>query len=420
MSTLLTNRLSGLDKFAIVSPYLFRILEEVFFYNTIFFGKGLAFFGFGFFLIYTLVRNSNYLIKSFSDQVTVFLLLFVAFCALMESYHVDSNYVGVFRTSFMLGAAPLYASWMLRDKNAIHYILLGFLLYAGTIALNIALNFSLTTMLSFENADQARIEGLDRLFFGVDLNGAGNLSELGMIICYLYGVQYRQRFRFAIAFDILMGIFLYALVCCVSRSAYLNTFFVIAIFLFRYGIQLKTKHLIVILLFPILITTTYYQKIDNLLFSRFRTIEIGNEESSDSRVRLYSVLLSYVDEVFWTGVGEGNYNGEWGYNSDLAVERYNPETGSFVTTLKATHNSFAQLLFYWGIGAVLLYVVINIKLITMLPGASYTDLFSRIVTALMISTLVSIMFTNVYNGKEFTLAYGMVMGLYLRRKYKNE
>jgi hypothetical protein len=413
----LIKPLGRFDVFVLQSPFILRLVEDIFYNESIIAGKGIAFIGFIFFLGYTLFVNYKYFIAAVSSSLMLFFAAFVLYSSLMEYLHDSSNWREINRTFFMMASVPLYASWILRNKDATRYIIFSFLFLTIVFALNIAFSVSLFTMLSFQDADSARDYASENLFFFMDMNGAGFFMGISLIICFLLSSQQSISKKEKTLYTIGSILFLYALLCCVSRSAFVNVLIVMVVMMIRYGIRIKLNHLLLLILFPLILSSAYIDQIDNLIFSRFKTIEIGNEGSGDSRVRLYSIALRYADDFFWTGVGEGNYYGEWGLNSDLAKEKYDSELGVTERIVAPAHNSFLQILLYWGIGAMLIYSLILVKIYTLLPSGKEDYVFSKCAVAMFLSTVILSLFTNCFNYKEFTLIYGLILGLYLHKKY---
>ncbi len=401
-------------------PYIGRIFEEAVFGESNFLGKGAAFWSFLYFLFYTLIYNYTYFLKSLNNRLIVLCTLFISIIGIVETIHSNSVYREVTRTFLMMSAIPLYVSWILRSKSTIHYCLLSYIVYGIVNALNIVLSISLPVMLSYGNAESSRDYVLNNLIFWNDLNGVGYLMSSCLAILYFYIIDPKISPKTKLFLQSISILFFYSLLSCVSRSALLNLFLIMLVILIKNGIKLNLKNIIFVFIIPtfFLVAPKFTEDINTLLFSRFETIEIGNTESVDSRANLYTNILNEIDEVFWTGVGEGNYFGSWGENSSLSKTTYSDEKGYSTTRMSATHDSLAQILFYWGIFPVIIYVFINIQLYNMLlKGKRDSDIFRNSALILYLTSIMMILFLSNFGYKEFTLTYGLILGLHLRKKY---
>jgi hypothetical protein len=410
------EKLSKGDYLAILTPFIFKIIEDAIYQDSILFGKGFAFYGFFYFLIYTLIFNYKLFVISFKNNFIKLCALFLVISFIIESFHKTPRYIELLRVVFMMASIPLYVSWILKNKQAIYYILGGFVIWSIIMALNLTLNVSLLTMLDYGDSEAARVYATEKMFFIADLNLLGYLSGTIMFICFLYSMESNLSKITKNTFLIISILSGYALICTVSRSGFVNVFIILMVLAKKYKLKIKFQYLIFPIIFILLTSVSNLEKINGLIFSRFETIDLNDEKSEDSRTVLYSKLYGYLGEVYLFGVGEGGYFGEWGANSSLSKVSYSEEKVNTVIMM-AAHNSFLQILFYWGIIPVVIYVLIYLNLFYMLPISSYKDILSKSVTILLIFSFMMSLFLNNFAYKEHSVVCSLILGLNLRKKY---
>jgi len=101
-------------------------------------------------------------------------------------------------------------------------------------------------------------------------------------------------------------------------------------------------------------------------FSPAATKESG--ESEDARVKVYSALIKAFPEYCLTGVGAGNYYRSWASTHGVRNKAGFP---------LGTHNSVLQVLVYWGIAGVTIYIAmlwLAYRSLPPIPAANATTL----------------------------------------------
>ncbi|HXS38202.1 MAG TPA: O-antigen ligase family protein [Flavipsychrobacter sp.] len=412
-----SSKFPNVYKIVIAIPFIMRIIEESIYHDPIFLGKGFTFWGFFIFLFGTLIYNYGNLIVSFRNRLIYSFAIFLGASCLIEFFHTNSVYREVSTTFFMFAAVPLYASWILKNKESFKYIIISFLAYAFVNALNIIINVSIFKMLAAGSSDLARENVTKGLWFYTNLNGIAYIASISTVICFTVARNIENISQKRLLY-ILSLMFLYVTALSLSRSAYINLAFICTVMYIKYRPKVKFQYIIPLVIVVLFINIGPVQKLTNLFFGRFEEININQKENVDSRVTVYRRVYKYLPDIYLNGVGEGNYYGKWGEKSDFARLSYDDEGNLAEIKVTPTHNSFTQILFYWGILPLVLYIFLLVRLTKMLPPKYDTSLMAKITTMVYFSTISLIIFSNNFNYKDFTFAYGLLLGLYLRRRYK--
>jgi hypothetical protein len=411
------KRIPVFDIVMISLTYVSRMIEEAFFSESVFLGAGVVFFAFIPFLIHTYLRNQGSILVAFTNPVVIIIGLFTLYAFTNEYLHPTPSYRDVSRTFFMALSIPLFAVWVYRDIRYLYYMTVIFIAYSLVHSLNIALTVSLPEMLSQGNSNTARDLLLEKSFFFSNSNGISFLAGTSFVLCYII-VSFADLSRASkFTYKVLMVIFFYTIVLCLSRSGTLNFVFLLLMLFLRSRIKPGMATIAAMTFGVIIFIASSNDTITDFLFSRFESVTLNEEEATDSRAILYIKVLKHLDEVFWWGVGEGNYYGKWGMNSEFGKTIYDIEDGSIYEKVPPTHNSFAQIIYYWGIIALAFYMLFQFRIFRYLQS-DRDNMYVQITNILFFSTFSLIIFSNNFNAKDFSFIYGSIIGLYLNNRYR--
>ncbi len=405
----------NLDVFFIWSIYMSRVIEEAFFSDFSFLGGGITYYAFIPFLAYTIIKNPGGFSFIFSNTAIILLSLFIVSSYLIESFHDHSQYREVMRMFYMAISVPLFAVWIARDIRYLYPVVYSFLTYSMIHSLNVCM-LNPAGLLESIASGSTRQYVADNSYFGSNLNGVGYMAGITITTVYLIRRNISTINKRSAA-TIVILISFYTLIICVSRSAYINFVLLLIVLMFKLQIRLRPVHYLAFLALITLAISTNTEGIQNLLFSRFEDISFNAEETNDSRSLLYIKLFSHVDEVFVSGVGEGGYYGEWGLNSDLVKREYNHEAGVTNEWVTPAHNSLFQILYYWGFFPLAVFILLIVAIYYYLPKNS-KDTPALICYMLFFSIFYIIVFSNNFNNKDFSMIYGVIIGVYLNRQAK--
>jgi O-antigen ligase len=130
----------------------------------------------------------------------------------------------------------------------------------------------------------------------------------------------------------------------------------------------------------------------------------ANPNKVESRTHVYSTSWEHLPDVFWTGIGVGNYWNKWGFEVGLA----NGSVGSL--NVSGTHNCFIQATIYWGILGLVALLGIYWQAYRCLPKVIGKNEVSLALLGLSVSLFLFSMVMHELYAKEFSLGLGLLAG----------
>ena len=356
---------------------------------------------FGFTFVYLAATRIKTLLKLFSSKYFVASILFALVCVFMETIHPFASYDFIFRyLNMTLGIFCIAV--LSRDRKAIDVALFTFVLASALQSIIlISGSFHLLkgfTAFGFYDASRARIEAFEELFLKGNLNEISYFSSIGaligMIWIYYEDKNWKRWLLVALTVPSILGVFFPA-----SRTGALIFFASTLIFFFKTKVNLRkwivpTGLLSLLLIFAI----------PDVIWVRLSSImHLSELQESDSRTKVFSAIISQIDQYALTGVGAGNYWHGWAVSAGI--------TNRFTTDIAmAAHNAFFQLWMYWGLPALLAFFVL---IWTFAKAVEKNITGDRIKTSLYIFVLMIPMIFLFYHSfyhKSFSIGLGMLIG----------
>jgi O-antigen ligase len=249
------------------------------------------------------------------------------------------------------------------------------------------------------------------------LNDMGLLIAICIIIAVMslyLKVTFFPKFK-PIYTVICIFIFLLGLIVTMSRSGIIVTLIgVLALFIYY---KINLVKLLLISLFSIL----FYNFAPDAFKGRMQvsatlieTDDYGNENYADARTLKFSESIQEMQKHFMWGVGEGNYHlpqGDYYKVSPFVI--YKEETDTYSVT--GTHNILFQIIIQSGIIAAIIFIIIQIKIVTMLPNRNRQSLSDIFVFAINISSIIYIFLVHDWYSKVYSTAYGALLAAYTLR-----
>lgn len=369
------------------------------------FGFTIPFILFGILGAYVLLRRPQ--ILSLVSRHPVFLsgYSFIGIGLFMEAYHNSWNYVYVFRFAEMLVGGILIAT-ICRDRLALKCAFYGRLL--GSMILAILLFTSSYGSLSHAKADDYKEAQMlrGRTFsestVQTDINTVSFLIVQGALIALAFAVSTKAPSRHYF-FLVIAGFCALASLLSMSRGGLVILLLSSAVVLFYRGIM-SPKAIIT----GVILTISVIPLIPDSVLSRFtlsqtRAYLEGGEELK-SRERVYTAIIEHLPEYFVTGVGINNFD-DWGMQTGL----WDPKT----MHVSRAHNCYAQITIYWGVTALLAYLMLIWKAYRSLPIQYGTDPLRLSLLGIAVSVLLETMVIHGIQRKEFSIALGLIVGCHL-------
>jgi hypothetical protein len=358
----------------------------------------ISFLMFGVLFAYVGICRLRCLDRIWMHPVFVAAYLFIAISSALEFASPLSSYSEIGRFTFMIGGALLVAS-ICRDRAALKMLLYS---YIGT-ALWVSVFLVLTSYgavsgvkaTNYDEASLARAEAFKNNPI-VGVVGALPVSCVqGGIVALAFALTRRgggSRTSF-IAIGILCMV---ASSLPMARQAIVNALVSFGVMLKSYGIRQGRA-----LLLTGLLATSGVLLIPDAIWSRMTVM--AEEGTKEARVTMYELAFQHVDDYWSFGVGAGNFYQKWGFNNGFG--RWN----GAAYEVYGIHNSFLQLLIYWGILGLAAYLVIIWMAYRCLPPTSAQDGLLLGMLGIAVTFLMQLPFLHNFNEKGFSLGLGMLV-----------
>jgi len=319
----------------------------------------------------------------------------------METLHPFASYEFIFRyLNMTLGIFCIAV--LCRDQTAMDVALFTFVLASALQSvILISGSFHLLSgfnALGFYDASKARIEAFEELFLRGNLNEISYFSSIGammgMIWIYYEKNKWIRWMLIALTVPSILGVFFPA-----SRTGALIFFASTLIFIYKTKVKisrwiLPTGFLILLLVFAI----------PDVIWVRLSSLMHFSElQESDSRTKVFSAIITHIDQYALTGVGAGNYWHGWAVSAGI--------TNRFTTDIAmAAHNAYFQLWMYWGAPALIAFIA----LVWLFAQAVHRNITGdRLKSSLFIFSLMLPMIFLFYHSfyhKSFSIGLGMLIG----------
>ena len=364
-------------------------------------GVGVLFVVFMILIIYQLMIHTGAFIRTAQHPVFLTGYAFLGIAGLFETLHGNSAYSGIIRIGFMLIGGVIIAS-LCRDRRALVAGMYGYVL--GAVVLSFLLVFTTHEKLSASEATGDYMDASVQrkaVFAGNplkdDLNTMSFFAAEGAIVATALALGKKHLFQRYLLFGFgaicMAGTFI-----PMSRSGLLILVISLAVIVYRYGIM---RPQVILAVGGIAVTTLLWMPSimwDRMTVSTERQQVTGDYE--DSRVHVYGSFIKYLPEYVITGVGEGNFFGKWGEETDFANEK-----GKVVSA----HNSFARVTINWGVMGLVVFLMLIWQAYRCLRKGYYTDPLHTCLLALGVAVFLWLLFIDTLEAKEFSLGLGFLV-----------
>lgn len=143
-----------------------------------------------------------------------------------------------------------------------------------------------------------------------------------------------------------------------------------------------------------------YALVPNAVWSRMEFSTQVNNGQMESRAKLYTNALNRLPDYILSGVGAGNYWGDWGTKMGFAPRAH----------VKGAHNTFIQIAIYWGIFGLFAYLLILWFVYRAIPSRCGRDELAVAMVGLMVSLSTLLLQSHNFSDKPFALGMGLLIG----------
>jgi O-antigen ligase len=401
------NRSTAMDRFLLVAAIVLLPLQEQ---VSILAGPNFRFsfmwIVFALMGLYVAVTRPQSLLKAAAHPVfrAAYILLILGF--LVESVHVDSDYVVPMSYAYMIGGAVVVAA-LCRDRQSLKAVFYG---YIGS-SLWLAIFLILTFYGQFQGATATNLNEAtsvrDAIFkdnsLATGLNTMASIIAQGTVLALtltLTSISSRRRtLLLLVTLALVVASFLPmsrggVLMILVSSAAVMIAYrgkrlrALIAVAILAAGVAFWVPNVVFTRLMSST-TTSYYSSL----------VAHSDQEDADGRSRVYSAAVQSFPDYVAFGVGAGNYWKSWAYAHGLGSRR----------GVSGMHNCFLQVTVYWGLPGLLAFLGVLICAYRCLPKRCGLDPLSLGLLGLACLLLVwMLMIHNVYD-KNFSLGLGLLV-----------
>jgi hypothetical protein len=175
---------------------------------------------------------------------------------------------------------------------------------------------------------------------------------------------------------------------------------------FSYFKMVKKSHIVLILLSLIFLISNY-----NVYFEENFLIYTTSEQkfqNIDGRSKIYYAFFNNLNEIFWTGVGHGNFVKDWGYETEFTVYGYHE--GKVVTSsVQSAHNFFFQLVINGGISILIFFVALLKKGYQFLPKRNSDDIIMHGIFLYSCTMFFLLFLSHNFSYKEFSIFFAILI-----------
>ena len=362
-------------------------------------GMSIAFIVFGVLGFYIILKRTETIRKTFTHPVFLAAYAFLGTSLFMELAHGNPNFVHLSRYFFMFVGAIFIAS-LCRDRRAFFSSIYGLVLSSLLMSIGVIFftygGLSSVQVRNFTDATKLRGEAFHGNPMNVmDENLLGFFSGQGAVMALVLAVTTRSAFlRYGML--IIGGICLIGTFMPMSRGAVVILFLTGAATFYVYGI-FRLKALVSIGIIAICLLVY----VPDAIFKRFTFSMEGSHTGRrvEGRTRLMRAVIKHLPDHYLTGLGINQYHGNWGRQTGF---RYKDE-------VLGTHNTFSQVLFYWGLPGLFALLVVLWQAYQYLPPPRRTDPVYLCLIGISLSVLLESLVSHTFYGKEFSIALGLLV-----------
>jgi hypothetical protein len=347
---------------------------------------------------YVAINRLQCLDRIWMHPVLVCAYVFIGISAAIEFANPLSRFNVIGQFALMIAGASCVAS-LCRDRAALKMLLYGIIgaaLWLGVLLFLTSYGtLSSTVTTNYNEADLARNEAFKDSPLQGNLNRFANSCVQGGVVALAFALgsaSVRRRNVFT-----LMAIFcLVVSTLPMSRQAIVIDLAACTVMLKAYGIRKGKVWLLVGL-----IAASVVFIVPDALWSRMM-VET-DKSNKDARVYFYEHAIKDIDDYWFMGVGEGNYFQKWGFQKG-----YGHSNGETIVVY-GVHNTFLQVIIFWGVIALLLFLVIIWQAYRCIPKRFGSDPLALSLLGLAVSVFLGLFFSHSLENKIFSLTLGMLV-----------
>jgi hypothetical protein len=355
---------------------------------------------FGILLVYQVLCRPGILLRTVQHPVSCAGYLFISLILMIEIAHGSPAFYEIVRIGFMLIGAVLLAS-LCRDRRALFSGIYGYIL--SSALLSVLLLFTTYGKLGsaaptndFYSVSVVRANAFSDNPLQDNLNTMAFFAAQGAILAIALGLTAKTLRRRSVFLGLgilcIAGTFI-----TMSRSGIVILVLAHAAILYVYR-TMRPKIFIAGTIIAVVVAVC----LPNVVFSR---LSYSTETSAviggykDSRVPIYKEVIERFPEYILTGVGMGNFSGDWGKQTKFNM-------GKFIS---GAHNCLVQVTINWGLIGLIAFLGLMWQAYKCIPRRGSTDPLQFCILGLAVAASVWSMVIHNLEGKEFSIALGLLI-----------
>ena len=360
-------------------------------------GFSIQYLMFGILAVYLLLGKTSLFLRTVGQPVFVATYVFLLFSVAMEVTARNAGYGEILRIGQMIVGAILIAS-ICRDVDALKVALYGYV-FAGVWLSGVLFLTSYGTIqgaaaADFDAASRLRHEAFADNPIQANINGMAFFAGQGAAVALAQSFYARRvpvrNLLIAAGFFCMVASFL-----PLSRGGVAITIVSCASVMYAFGLRQGKVILMAVLLGAVLLTL-----VPQSVWSRMSFSFQEREGKVEGRALVYGAAIDHLPEYFLTGVGSGNFWSSWARSNEFGA--HGGASGA--------HNSFLQVLIYWGIGGLMALLLVLWQAYRCIPRYVNRESASLGLVGISVSLLLfSGVVHNLY-AKEFCLGLGLLAG----------
>jgi O-antigen ligase len=367
-------------------------------------GRGIVFYHVMAFFLYALFVHHRNFIRLLKTKFFVFCTLFLLVGLYMESFHPYSNYGPIARMSVMFLGALSVGACLNSRKRVQHvvnvFVISGFVYLIPILVLGRNQLGSSSGINAFDILNQ---------FFG----STRNPNDIGCVLAFLFVFLYikfihknyltslfKKPYVYLICAAILVALFILD-----ARSGFLFILVTTILYLYYFR-QLKLGRIGFLAIVIFLVSFANLSYIQERFLVYFDDSHQGIEEV-DARGRVYNASMEAIPEVFWTGVGYGNFISVWGFNTGFVSEKY--RQGVLYSKVQHAHNTFFQIVINWGLPGIVFLALIFWSIKRGIPSRASKEPQDHYVFILALTYFFLLFLSHYFESKENSLIFAVLV-----------
>jgi hypothetical protein len=360
-------------------------------------GASVLFILFGLLALYLFVRHPQAALQVLPHRVFVAAYLFLLVSMIGEFSSPSPMYIDIARFAFMIAGSIVVAS-LCRDELALRVCCYAYMCAAAWMSVVIFSTFFQSvpnaTASGYTEASMIRSNVFGNGPVRADLNTMGFVCVQGAAVSYAFAMAKRESKRL-ITFLGLAVLFTTASLCTMSRSTIIMILITCGVIALRLGLKHGKSILIAILFVSAVLWAT-----PDLAWVRLGAGvqgAVSEDGKLESRFALYEAAFEHLPEYVLTGVGQGNCLTDWGLKSGFVDCAW-------------VHNSFLHVTIFWGLPALLAFIVLIYAAYRCIPSGWGRDRLDLAVLGIAVSSFLYLSFVHNFYDKLFALALGVLAG----------